>query len=294
MGVVAQALRRVGKLDEARIQGEAAVALLEELLGKTHKSLAPSLNNLAVTYDELDRLDDARKTLERALAIKESEIGPNHVSLSIPLSNLAALERRIGHFDAADALLSRAYDLRVAALGAGHPDVTRILQTKLLDRTSRGLDEEARTLVDDVIARQKARPEAVELAGALGLRCELDRRAGKLESGAAFCAEAVTALGATPDPNRACYVYVYAARVAAARKQHAAAADWLGRAQTALGGVTRDKAVATGYVGWAAAHVALAAGRTEEALELARKARASLADHGKSASYVVGDLEKLQ
>jgi hypothetical protein len=145
-----------------------------------------------------------------------------------------------------------------------------------------------------VIGRQKARREAVELAGALALRCELDRRAGMLESATAFCAEAVTALGATPDPNRSCYVYVYAARVAAYRKQHPAAADWLDRAQAALGGVTRDKAIASGYVGWAAAHVALAAGHKEEALEHARKARASLAAHGKSASFVVGELERLQ
>jgi eukaryotic-like serine/threonine-protein kinase len=293
-GVVAQALRRVTKLADALREGEASVTQLEELLGKNHKTLAPMLNNLAITYDELGRLDDARTALERALAIKERELGPTHVSLGIPLSNLAALQRRLGHFDVADALLGRAYDIRVAALGANHPDVTRILQTKLLDRLSRGLDDDARSLVDDVIARQKARTEQHEVASALSMRCELDRRARTLEAAAASCADAVTALGPTPDANRATYVYVYAAVVAADRKQLADASSLLDRARTSLVGVTREKQVARGYVGWAGARVASTAGRRDEALALAREAREILLAHGHETSYLVDDLARLK
>ena len=148
-------------------------------------------------------------------------------------------------------------------------------------------------VLDTVLRSGGVDPSSVHRV-TIGFNAGADLAAGKLDAASAFCAESVAALGATPDPNRACYVYVYAARVAAARKQQAAAADWLARAQTALGGVTRDKAVASGYVGWAAAHVALSAGRKEEALEHASKARAALAAHGKSASYVVADLEQLQ
>ena len=293
-GVVAQALRRVDKLDDALREGEASVVHLEQLLGSNHKSLAPMLNNLAVTYDELGRLDHARQALERALAIKIRELGATHVSLGIPLSNLASLERRIGNFEAADALLQRAFDIRVAALGVNHPDVTRILQTKLLDRMSRGLDDEARALVDDVITRQKARTDAVEVASALSMRCELERRAGRLEAATATCAEAITALGGKPDANRATYIYAYAARVAADRKQTVEAAAMLDRARTTLVGVTREKQVARGYVGWAGSHVASAAGRRDEALALAKEARDVLLAHGHETSYLVDDLARLK
>jgi tetratricopeptide (TPR) repeat protein len=293
-GVVAQAMRRLDKLDGALREGEAAIRELEELLGKQHKSLAPALNNLALTYEELGRLDDARRSLERALAIKERELGPTHVSLGIPLSNLATLERRLGHFDVSDRLLQRVYDLRVAALGEGHPDVTRVLRTKLLDRVSRGLDAEARTLIDDVIARQKSHSDMPELPTVLGLRCELDRRAGELDIAAAGCKEAIDALGATPDANRAVYVYAYAARVAAQRGRTAEAAELLARANEWLRGVTRDKPIARGYVGWAAAYSALAAGRRVEGLAAAREARDMLVGHGADMSFVVEDLERVK
>jgi tetratricopeptide (TPR) repeat protein len=293
-GVVAQALRRVDKLADALREGEASVAQLEELLGKNHKTLAPMLNNLAVTYDELGRLDDARTALERALAIKVHELGPTHVSLGIPLSNLAALERRLGHFDVADTLLQRAYEIRVAALGVAHPDVTRILQTKLLDRLSRGLDDEARALVDDVITRQKARTDSTEIATALSMRCELERRAGRLEAATATCADAIIALGKTPDTNRATYIYAYAARVAADRKQLGEAAALLDRARTLVVGVTREKEVARGYVGWAGAYVASAAGRRDESLALAKEARDILVAHGHETPYLVEDLGRLK
>jgi tetratricopeptide (TPR) repeat protein len=293
-GVVAQALRRVAKLDDALREGEASVAQLEELLGKNHKTLAPMLNNLAVTYDELGRLDDARAALERALAIKVRELGPTHLSLAIPLSNLAALERRLGHFDVSETLLQRAFDIRVAALGIQHPDVTRILQTKLLDRISRGLDDDARSIVDDVITRQKARTDSLEIASALSMRCELDRRARRLEAAASTCAEAIAALGKTPDANRATYIYVYAARVAADRKQTAEAAALLDRARTFLVGVTREKQVARGYVGWAGAFVASAAGKRDEALALAKDAREVLIAHGHETPYLVEDLARLK
>ncbi len=290
---VATCLRLVGRLDEAITEGEAALKMLEELAGFTHPYVASLLNGLALTYDEAGRIDDARRTLERAITISELELGESHLRLANPLLNLVSLERRAGHADAAEALWDRAYAIRLANLGPNHPDVTRALHGKLLDRINRGLDADARTLVDEVVTRQRARADAIELASALSLRCELERRAGRLDAARATCADAIAALTQPGDPVRALYVYAYAARVATQRNDLAAARAFLEQAQTSLASATRDKNVARGVVGWAAAHLALASGDRAAATTLAAEARASLAAHGANYLYLTRDLERI-
>jgi eukaryotic-like serine/threonine-protein kinase len=293
-GSVATSLRRVGQLDESIRENEAALALLIELVGDRHPYVASQLNNLGLAYDDADRLADARRVLEQALEIREAELGKTHASIANPLMNLVALERRAGNVDAAEALWQRAYDIRVATLGEGHPDVTRALHGKLIDRVSRGVDDEARTLATEVVARLRSRADAVELATALSQRCELERRAGRLDAAQASCKEAVAALGKDPEPTRAVYVYAYVARVATQRLQLADAEASLERARAALATVTRDRPVAQGYVAWAAAHLALAAGKRDEAIQLAHDAREALMAHGKNFTYVVSDLDRVK
>lgn len=86
----------------------------------------------------------------------------------------------------------------------------------------------------------------------------------------------------------------YSARLAAQRTQRVEAERWLTQPRTALASATRDKAVARGYVGWAGTHVALAAGRRDEAIALALEARDSLLSHGQNFIYIVGDLERVK
>jgi tetratricopeptide (TPR) repeat protein/predicted Ser/Thr protein kinase len=290
---VATALRNTGKLDDAAREAEAALKLLEDLVGLAHPYVATLLNSLALTYDEQNRIDDARHALERAITINELELGPNHLRLANPLLNLASLERRAGHADTAEALWQRAYDIRLANLGPNHPDVTRALHGRMLDRVNRGLDDQARALIDEVITRQRTRSDPLELASALSQRCELERRAHSLDRAKATCNEAIAALPSPPDPGRALYVYAYATRVATDRHDLAAAHDLLAKAQAFLAGATRDKAVARGFVGWAAAHLALADGHRDEAAALAADARASLLSHGLNYSYLTHDLDAL-
>ncbi len=291
---IATTLRQLGQLDDAIREAEAALKILEELAGLTHPYAASLLNGLALTYDEAGRIEDARKALERAIVISELELGPTHLRLANPLMNLVALERRAGRADAAEAFWDRAYAIRSSNLGANHPDVTRALHGKLLDRMNRGLEDEARALINEVITRQRQRTDAIELASALSLRCELERRAGQLDAAAATCTQAMAELPTPHDPVRSLYVYSYAARVAADRNDLPAARKLVAEAQAFLANATRDRNVARGVVGWAAAHTALAGGQREEAVNLAAEARASLLTHGKNFGYLVRDLEKIR
>jgi len=290
---VATCLRLTGDLDAAIREGEAALVMLEELAGLTHPYVASLLNGLALTYDEAGRIEDARKAFERAITISELELGPTHLRLANPLLNLVSLERRAGHAEAAEALWERAYAIRLQSLGPKHPDVTRALHGKLLDRINRGLDKEARALIDEVVTRQRQRSDALELSSALALRCELERREHKLDAARASCAEAIAALAQPEDPVRSLYVYAYTARVAVERNDLTSARQFVEKAQTYLAAATRDRNVARGVVGWAAAHVALASGDRKAAATIAAEAKASLLAHGKNYTYLTNDLDQI-
>jgi len=291
---VATCLRLTGDLDGAIREAEAALTMLEELAGLTHPYVASLLNGLALTYDEAGRIDDARKSLERAIVISELELGENHLRLANPLMNLVSIERRAGHADTAEALWERAFAIRKSNLGANHPDVTRALHGKLLDRINRGLDAEARAMISEVVTRQRARQDAIELSSALSLRCELERREGKLDAAKTTCAESIATLAQPIDPVRALYVYSYAARVATQRKDFTTARGFVQQAQTFLASATRDRNVARGIVTWAAAHLALATGDAKTAVTLAADAKASLLAHGKHYLYLQRDLDTIR
>lgn len=291
---VATALRHVGNLDEAIREAESALQMLEELAGFVHPYVASLLNGLALTYDEAGRIEDARRALERAITISELELGDTHLRLANPLMNLVALERRAGHVEAAENLWERAYAIRVANLGNNHPDVARALHGKMLDRINRGLDDEARALVNEVVTRQRARTDAIELSSALALRCELERRANNLDEARATCAEAIVALSTPIDSGRALFIYAYAARVAAQRNDLPTARKLIEQAQTRLSAATRDKNVARGIAGWSAAHVALESGDRAQAIKLAAEARAAFVAQGKNYVYWIRDLERIR
>ncbi len=52
--------------------------------------------------------------------------------------------------------------------------------------------------------------------------------------------------------------------------------------------------MARGFAGWAAAHIALAEGRREEAVRIARESLALLESHGNNFAYMTDDLARLR
>ena len=292
-GAISNAYRTIGKLDLAIREGEAALAALSAVLGDKHPALGSMLNNLAIAYDNADRIDDARALLERSIVLKEQELGKQHPSLAASLLNLASIERRAGRFDIADAMWQRAHDLRVAALGARHPDVTRTLNIKLIDRTGRGLDDEALELSREVIARFRAQPDSTgELGATLAIHCELLRRAGRLDAAAKACAEALETLRDDTDARRITYALAFAARAATARGALDEARNLVARAHEALGKIPRERELAEAHVRWAAAHLALAEQRPADAAAEARLARPGFAAEGQARTYYLADLDR--
>jgi eukaryotic-like serine/threonine-protein kinase len=289
---IGTAYRALGQHERAIAEGEVALAQLSELLGERHPLLGASLNNLALAYDDADRLDDARALLERALELKEAELGPTHVSLAPTLVNLANFDSRAGRFEEAEQRWRRAYELRVATLGDRHADVTRMLAGRVIELAGRGLDREALSMSRDVVARLRGLADAPDLPTALAVKCELERRTDRHDAAARSCAEAMQVVAASADPQRVVYVASYAARTAVARKELAEARAAIDRAKDALGQLKRDVRLATAQVSWAAAHVALAEGRRDEALAEARAARESFATRAAVRSYYLEDLER--
>jgi tetratricopeptide (TPR) repeat protein len=284
------AQRRLGKIEHAIREGRAALVLAEEVLGAGHPALATMLEGLALTYDEAERFVDARALFDRSLQLRRAELGPIHPTVATTLVHLAALDRHGGDFAASDARLQEAYDIRVAALGIAHPEVTRTLYHKLLDRAGRGLDAEAQGLARDIAIRLLTQLDAPELASTLAIQCELQRRADLREAAEDTCTDAVAALGGAPEPARALYVHVYAARTAISRGAVAEAREHVATAREMLSSVSQSRRMAGAYVAWAAAYVAAIDMRPDIAYREAVAARDAFASFGAQRSYYVDDL----
>ncbi|MBX3155661.1 MAG: serine/threonine protein kinase [Deltaproteobacteria bacterium] len=288
---IATAYRRLGKIDQAIAEGRAALALAEQVLGANHPALATTLDSLALSLDEAERFGEARALLDRALALRRAELGPGHRSVATTLVHLAALDRHAGDFATSDRRLQEAYDIRVGALGLAHPDVTRTLYHKLLDRAGRGLDGEALDLARDIVVRLLTQLDAVELASALGVQCELQRRTGFHEAAEQSCADAVAALGTDPEPARALYVHVYAARAALDLGDVAAARTHVASARAAYPRVAQSRRMAAAFISWAAAHVAAIDLQLDVAYREAVAARDAFASFGRQRIFYLADLE---
>jgi CHAT domain-containing protein len=97
------------------------------MLGKEHPSVAHSLNNLAVLYQEMGNYSQAEPLYQRALAIYEKMLGKEHPSVAQSLNNLAELYRNIGNYSQTEPLLQRALAIYEKVLGKEHPHVAASL-----------------------------------------------------------------------------------------------------------------------------------------------------------------------
>ncbi|MDX2092435.1 MAG: serine/threonine-protein kinase [Kofleriaceae bacterium] len=293
LGAISKAYRKLGQLDRAITEGERAIELLSEVLGPRHASLGVPLNNLSLAYEDAGRIDDARAALERSLAVKEAELAPDNPSIGIGLMNLAHLERRAGRFEKADALWQRGYDLRVRALGDRHADIARIVLSRASDLAGRGArDADALELARDAVARLRGFADAPDLAHALALQCELERRSGALVVATRTCAAAEAALPASPDPTIAAYVSAYRARLAVARGELGKAHELIERGVAAAARAPSDVGLLTAHAMWARAFQARAEHRLDDARRFAAAARAEFVAEGPTHKYYIDDLDR--
>jgi eukaryotic-like serine/threonine-protein kinase len=159
---IAELLRRLGRVDEARAELEQALAIferttgldndiaistlsslakvtpdpeearrrLEDVLtrriarfGAVHRSVADTLNDLGNQARDRGDLAAATTYYERALAGYEQALGATHPRVSVALSNLGEVALARRRFDDALRVCTRARALDEATLGPDHPDL---------------------------------------------------------------------------------------------------------------------------------------------------------------------------
>ncbi|MES1208294.1 MAG: tetratricopeptide repeat-containing protein kinase family protein, partial [Pseudomonadota bacterium] len=95
----------------------AAIALKASLLGTDHPDVAGSMNNLAVTLEELDRWEEALAVAKQGLAIDEKSADPHSITYGIDLMAEGEILAHLGRLDEAEAALKRALDVAADAGG---------------------------------------------------------------------------------------------------------------------------------------------------------------------------------
>jgi CHAT domain-containing protein/Flp pilus assembly protein TadD len=103
------------------------LAIWEKSLGPDHPSVAMSLNNLALLYQEQGRYADAEPLYKRSLAIRQKTLGPDHPDVATSLNNLAWLYKDQGRYADAEPLYKRSLAIKETSFGPDHPDVATAL-----------------------------------------------------------------------------------------------------------------------------------------------------------------------
>ena len=184
---LADGLRRLGDLEQARQHLERALAIKERAYGPLHPRVAGTLNVLGNVLHAQEDRQGARLMYERALAIYRQGYGDDHPRVATPLNNLATLTLEAGDAGAARELFQRALGIRLASLGAEHP---RVAKTRLWLATA-SLEEGDRPSAEAQL--QTALGSLRRQGGADGLLSEALVLLGELftETGRAEAAEAL-------------------------------------------------------------------------------------------------------
>jgi serine/threonine protein kinase/tetratricopeptide (TPR) repeat protein len=121
------ALRHLGRFDQAEEYLRAAMAIRKQLFGEESLEMAASLNDLAELFKNRGEYKPAEKLYRQALALREELQGKDHVELAGALNNLAVVLRRMGKYREAEELLRRSLTIRRKHLGIEHPDLVGTL-----------------------------------------------------------------------------------------------------------------------------------------------------------------------
>jgi serine/threonine-protein kinase len=121
--LLAAALTKQLRHQEALVAGRQVVGLCERIYGEDHPATADALLALAVIYDQgFYRYDDALATLERARGIYHRTLGAEHPKTLRTLANTGIIHRLAGHIAAAEPIYREVLEVRRRTLGETHPD----------------------------------------------------------------------------------------------------------------------------------------------------------------------------
>ncbi|HEU0033924.1 MAG TPA: serine/threonine-protein kinase [Kofleriaceae bacterium] len=143
--------------DQARPLLERALAIQARVLGDQHPAYARTLAMLGGATYAVNDYAGAIATYERALAIYERSVGPDSLPVANVLTNLATAHQIRGEAARAVELHRRAVAIAERVLGPTHP-VTLTYKTGFATTlTDAHRDAEAVTLVEAILAAQRAR-----------------------------------------------------------------------------------------------------------------------------------------
>ena len=112
--------RDQGRLKDAEMMFNAALAGYEKALGPEHTSTLTGVINLALLYVDQGRLKDAEIMYNRALAGYEKELGPEHMFTLKTVNNLGILYRTQSRLKDAEIMFNRSLAGYEKALGPEH------------------------------------------------------------------------------------------------------------------------------------------------------------------------------
>ena len=189
---VADSLNSLGLVLRRRGEGAAAepvfrrsLELRRTFLPQPQREVSVSLNNLGLVLQEAGRPEEARPLLEEALGQQLQLYGERHWLTASTRQNLALALVDLEELAAAELQYREALDTQRQLLGGEHPRVAAVLHNlaDLLQRSGKG--EEARRVLEEAIAINESRRDAVALAANLNLLGNLFYRSGEGEDAAA-------------------------------------------------------------------------------------------------------------
>ena len=149
-------LAKAGRYADAIPKAERALALREEVLGKSHLDVALSLNRLGNLYQMQGLYRRAEPLYLRSLAIREAALDKNHPSIAASLNNLAVIYSDQGLYGQAEPLYLRALSIHEAIAGSNHPDVAKMLSNLATLYCQQGLYDRAEPLLQRALAIDEA------------------------------------------------------------------------------------------------------------------------------------------
>ncbi|HEU0029218.1 MAG TPA: tetratricopeptide repeat protein [Kofleriaceae bacterium] len=127
LGALGSNLGMQGKLGDAVVMLEKALAIRERIFGTVHLLTASTRMNLANALGTMQRYDEALAQFKQALAAQEALLGADGFNVSTTLGNMGQMLVDKGDFDAARPLLERALRIREQTRGPDDPSVARTL-----------------------------------------------------------------------------------------------------------------------------------------------------------------------
>ncbi|MBE7384368.1 MAG: tetratricopeptide repeat protein [Leptolyngbya sp. SIO1E4] len=182
-----------GRYEEAEPLYTQALEMNQQLLGKSHPSIALNLNNLAGLYQAQGRYEEAEPLLTQALEMNQQQLGQSHPSIALNLNNLAGLYKDQGRYEEAEPLLTQALEMRQQLLGKSHPQVALSLNNLALLYRDQGRYEEAEPLYTQALEmfQQLLGKSHPQVALSLNNLAGLYKDQGRYEEAEPLCIQAL-------------------------------------------------------------------------------------------------------